>query len=72
MKLTANITLDELTKSQTAIYEEELTNRLKILGAKAIQIYEKALLMEKRVARGNWVEQLHRSLRRLREIYLNS
>jgi len=62
---------DDLTIEQKLLYQEEVRRRVIVLLKKAIRIFEKSLMVGRRLrSSGHWLEQLERSLDSLNELYL--
>lgn len=61
----------ELTPEQIEVYQEEVRDRVAVLVRKAIQVYEKALVIGRRApTAADWVARLEGSLERLKTVFL--
>jgi hypothetical protein len=62
----------DLTDEEREVYRDEVKHRVRVLAEKAIKIYERTVLVGKRVdTAASWVRESETALERLRAIYLN-
>ena len=61
----------DLTDEERDVYRDEVKHRVRVLAEKAIKIYERTVLVGKRVdTAASWVRESETALERLRAIYL--
>ncbi|MEC9466207.1 MAG: tetratricopeptide repeat protein [Myxococcota bacterium] len=62
---------DDLTVEQKLLYQEEVRRKVIVLLKKAIRIFEKSLLVGRRLrSSGHWLDKLEQSLESLNKLYL--